>query len=86
MTLKGNFFKLAYDAEWRMYQYHVDFNPPVENKKMKSALLMSHRELIGDVRAFDGMILYLPHRLPQNVRIAVYSFVFVHPFIHVDKK
>ncbi|KAK7087801.1 piwi-like protein 1 [Littorina saxatilis] len=67
IMLKGNFFKLNYARDWRLYQYHVDYLPPVENKKIRGALLASHSEVLGDVRAFDGMILYLPHKLPDKV-------------------
>ncbi|XP_003391478.2 PREDICTED: piwi-like protein 1, partial [Amphimedon queenslandica] len=50
-----------------IYQYNVSYNPPVENKRMRLALLYHHEEaLIGKVHSFDGMVLYLPHRLHNN--------------------
>ena len=67
MILKGNFFKLSYATDWMLYQYHVTYMPPVESRKMKGALLASHAEMLGDVRAFDGTILYLPFKLPDKV-------------------
>ena len=56
VPVRGNFFRLAYDPDWRMYQYHVDYRPPVESRKMKAALLASHRETIGDVRAWGTKV------------------------------
>ena len=67
MVLKGNFFKLHYAPDWMLYQYHVTYMPPVESRKMKGALLASHSEQLGDVRAFDGTVLYLPVKLPDKV-------------------
>lgn len=72
MELVANFFKVETAPEWVLYQYHVDFMPPVDSKKMKGALLASHTELLGDVRAFDGTILYLPRKLNDTVT-EVYS-------------
>nr|KAG5694355.1 hypothetical protein BaRGS_002209 [Batillaria attramentaria]KAG5702279.1 hypothetical protein BaRGS_002946 [Batillaria attramentaria] len=67
VDLKANFFRLQTAPNWLLYQYHVDFRPPVESKRMKGALLASHQELLGDVRAFDGTILYLPKKLDDTV-------------------
>lgn len=51
-----------------IYQYNVSYNPPVESKGLRIGLLKDHEEsLIGKTRAFDGMILYLPKRLPKDV-------------------
>lgn len=50
-----------------IYQYNVSYSPPVDSKGLRIALLRDHEEsLIGKIRAFDGMILYLPHRLPND--------------------
>lgn len=72
LELLANFFRVQTAPEWVLYQYHVDFKPVVESKKLKGALLASHTELLGDVRAFDGTILYLPRRLNDTVT-EVYS-------------
>ena len=67
MALKGNFFKLSYAPDWMLYQYHVTYMPPIESRKLKGALLASHSDKLGNVRAFDGCILYLPFKLPDKV-------------------
>lgn len=69
IPLLANYFLLEMAPSWTLYQYVVDFNPPIDSKKMKGALLASHQNLIGDVRAFDGSVLFLPRRLPDNVSI-----------------
>ena len=62
-----NYFNLEQAPDWHLYQYHVDFNPAVESKRMRIALLCSHEEIIGRTKAFDGMVLFLPKKLPQQV-------------------
>ncbi|XP_065507718.1 piwi-like protein 2 [Caloenas nicobarica] len=52
-----------------VYQYHVTFSPEVECRSMRFAMLKEHREVTGDVTAFDGSILFLPILLPQTVRV-----------------
>ena len=64
-----NYFNLEQAPDWHLYQYHVDFNPPVESKRMRIALLCSHEELIGKTKAFDGMVLFLPKKLQEQVLI-----------------
>ena len=62
-----NYFNLEQAPDWHLYQYHVDFNPPVESKRMRIALLCSHEDLIGKTKAFDGMVLFLPIKLQNQV-------------------
>ncbi|XP_076435020.1 piwi-like protein 1 [Babylonia areolata] len=66
IALRGNFFKLRVPQQWTIYQYHVNFTPPVEGKRVKKGLLYTHGDIIGPIRAFDGMLLFLPTRLPDD--------------------
>ncbi len=51
-----------------IYQYVVDFNPPVEGRALRRFLLKVHKEtVLGNVFSFDGSMLFLPHRLPEQV-------------------
>jgi len=51
-----------------VYQYAVLFNPDVDSLRMRHNLLEDQRtrDVIGDVKAFDGRILFLPIQL-QNL-------------------
>jgi aubergine-like protein len=49
------------------YQYAVSFNPEVHSKNMRFKLLYAQSAVIGETRNFDGCILFLPNRLPQEV-------------------
>ena len=78
ISLSGNYIRINC-ANPGVYQYHVDFRPMVDSKNIRFKLLNEHRDVIGNVKAFDGSILYLPIRLPNQVIISwcfQYDFVF----------
>ncbi|XP_062995532.1 piwi-like protein 2 [Elgaria multicarinata webbii] len=66
VPLAMNLIKIHCQNE-AVYQYHVTFSPNVECKNMRFAMLKEHKSVTGEVTAFDGSILYLPIKLPQNV-------------------
>uniref|UniRef100_A0A673GYZ1 Piwi-like protein 1 n=1 Tax=Sinocyclocheilus rhinocerous TaxID=307959 RepID=A0A673GYZ1_9TELE len=60
---KANFMRLLSRPLWALYQYHVDFKPPMESRRLRSALLFQHEETLGKAHTFDGAILFLPNKL-----------------------
>ena len=64
----SNYFKLQSQPDWHLYQYHVDFNPEVDSKRIRQAMMWEQRHLLGEVKVFDGMIMFLQKKLPQKVR------------------
>ncbi|XP_067557331.1 piwi-like protein 1 isoform X2 [Pseudorca crassidens] len=67
VRLSTNHFRLTSRPQWALYQYHVDYNPLMEARRLRSALLFQHEDLIGRCHAFDGTILFLPKRLQHKV-------------------
>nr|XP_020860026.1 piwi-like protein 1 isoform X3 [Phascolarctos cinereus] len=67
VRLSTNHFRLTSRPQWALYQYHVGYNPQMEARRLRSALLFQHEELIGRCHAFDGTILFLPKRLQNKV-------------------
>lgn len=65
VTLLTNHFKLKTKTNFGVYQYNVSYQPEQESKRVRVGLLKSQRDLIGSVHAFDGMMLFLPIRLPE---------------------
>ncbi|XP_041644109.1 piwi-like protein 1 [Cheilinus undulatus] len=63
IQLSANFFRILSRPQWVLYQYHVDFKPPMESRRLRIALLFQHEETLGSARSFDGALLFLPHRL-----------------------
>uniref|UniRef100_A0A8C2ISH9 Piwi-like RNA-mediated gene silencing 1 n=1 Tax=Cyprinus carpio TaxID=7962 RepID=A0A8C2ISH9_CYPCA len=61
--LRANFMRLLSRPLWALYQYHVDYKPPMESRRLRSALLFQHEETLGKAHTFDGAILFLPNKL-----------------------
>ncbi|KAM6944761.1 piwi-like protein 1 [Lycodopsis pacificus] len=72
IRLTANFFRILSRPQWVLYQYHVDFDPPMEARRLRTALLFQHEETLGSARTFDGALLFLPRRLP-NKETVLYS-------------
>lgn len=51
-----------------VYQYHVDFSPEVPSQRIRKSMINSLKALTGDVSISDGMLLFLPVRLDNEVR------------------
>ncbi|XP_048369812.1 piwi-like protein 1 [Sphaerodactylus townsendi] len=67
IKLSTNHFRLSSRPQWTLYQYHIDYNPHMEARRLRSALLFQHEALIGKTHAFDGSILFLPKKLENKV-------------------
>ncbi|KFV63354.1 Piwi-like 1 [Dryobates pubescens] len=67
VKLVTNYFRLMSRPQWALYQYHVDYHPEMEARRLRSALLFQHEKLIGKTHAFDGSILFLPKKLDNKV-------------------
>ena len=62
-----NYFKLNSKPGGMIYQYNVSYNPEVDNKKVRVAMINGQNELLGKPRAFDGMVLFMPRKLAETV-------------------
>jgi aubergine-like protein len=62
-----NYFEVINKPEWVLYQYHVDFMPPIDSRRMRIALMRNHDQLFPLNKAFDGTTLYSLTRLPNEV-------------------
>ncbi|XP_043548694.1 piwi-like protein 4 [Chiloscyllium plagiosum] len=69
-----NLFAFRSPSKWCLYQYQVTFMPDIESKRLRMALLFSHSDLLGTIRAFDGAMLFLPNKL-QNQATKVTSMM-----------
>ncbi|KAK3770140.1 hypothetical protein RRG08_007051 [Elysia crispata] len=65
-NLITNYFPVTLPSEFKIYQYHVDFKPNIENVRVKFAMIANLSEAIGDTKLFDGGILYLARKLPAD--------------------
>jgi len=53
-------FKKDLDVDSGVFEYHVSFNPPVDNVRDKKAIIRQQEHVLGKVRVFDGATLCLP--------------------------
>ncbi|XP_063698555.1 protein argonaute-3 [Culicoides brevitarsis] len=62
-----NYIKLLTDPDKGVFEYLVDFAPPIASKNIRCKLMGKIRDVIGETRTFDGVTLYLPIKLPEVV-------------------
>ncbi len=48
-------------------KYHVNFEPDIQSKVLKSGLLKEHNAIFKNSRAFDGSTIYSMTKLPDAV-------------------
>ncbi|CAL8111662.1 unnamed protein product [Orchesella dallaii] len=62
-----NFVQLTKDKDVPVFEYHVAFSEFLESTNMKKHIMKQLVKAIGPVHNFDGQILYLPKRLPNDI-------------------
>jgi len=63
-----NYFKVDKMPRFEgLHQYVVAFDPDIQSQKLKGFLLFSMQDVIGEVKVFDGMSLFLPRKLAEPV-------------------
>lgn len=62
LNLKANYFKMLLNKDWDIFQYRVDFNPEIEDVRLKKALLRRERTQIGG-NLFDGTMIFTCKRI-----------------------
>lgn len=67
----ANFVRLGCEVGKGFYEYEVKFQPECDSKNMCFRLLNSCWDSYGQVKTFDGTVLYLPIKLPDKVRIEI---------------
>lgn len=59
----SNYFELLSHPNWHLFQYHVYFEPPIESRRLKYALIKS---VIPSESAFDGSTLFTLKELTKD--------------------
>lgn len=62
----ANYIRIYSEPDTGIFEYEVRFNPPVDSNKIRFKLLHQHSEVLGPTKTFDGVVLYLPHKLPED--------------------
>ncbi|XP_001603582.2 piwi-like protein Ago3 [Nasonia vitripennis] len=75
ISLTANYINLKVNKDKGMFQYEVKFAPDVDSRSLRYKLLNQHLNDLGNVKTFDGTVLYLPIKLPNNRQ----TYESVHP-------
>ncbi|XP_026806338.1 piwi-like protein Siwi [Rhopalosiphum maidis] len=68
VKLKTNYFPITSYTDWTLYQYQVEFQPDCEVKRINSALLRVHQQVLGSY-IFDGQMLYSSTKYKKNPKV-----------------
>ncbi|XP_001352313.3 protein piwi isoform X1 [Drosophila pseudoobscura] len=66
ISLQSNFFRLQTKPEWRIVHYHVDFEPELENIRVRMGILSNHANILGAGYLFDGKQLFTHKKLEKD--------------------
>eukprot|EP00099_Drosophila_melanogaster_P011508 NP_001285825.1 P-element induced wimpy testis, isoform B [Drosophila melanogaster] len=69
VMLQTNFFRLKTKPEWRIVHYHVEFEPSIENPRVRMGVLSNHANLLGSGYLFDGLQLFTTRKFEQEITV-----------------
>ncbi|XP_050425877.1 piwi-like protein Ago3 [Adelges cooleyi] len=70
LQLSSNYIGIELEQNKGVFEYRVDYNPPVDVKPARFMLLNQHRNILP-VKTFDGTSLYIPSRLPDDETLLI---------------
>ncbi|XP_034947193.1 piwi-like protein Ago3 [Chelonus insularis] len=74
IDIMSNHINIKVSSGKGIFRYEVKFNPQIDSPSIRNALLNQHKNLLGGTKVFDGIILFIPIRLPKD-RIEVESLL-----------
>ncbi|KAK2582643.1 hypothetical protein KPH14_004922 [Odynerus spinipes] len=66
VDILANYIDLKLEPGKGLFQYEVKFDPDIDSIILRRKLLNQHAAALGRTKSFDGAILYLPQKLPQE--------------------
>ena len=67
IDLISNYYEVSVRKNYTLYQYHVDFEPAIDSKRLRIGLLYSFKHLFQDCCSFDGQQLYSVYKLEEEI-------------------
>ena len=82
-----NYVKVTIDPGKGIFEYEVHFHPSQDNRGVRFKLLNQHRETWGPAKTFDGVNLYLPYQMPDQVCVVFLIFIISNTkfLLHMKK-
>lgn len=68
IALQTNYFRLLTTPTWRIFQYHVSFEPEVELRRIRQGILSNHRSLLGGY-LYDGTKLFSINKMRDDITV-----------------
>ncbi|XP_044315488.1 protein piwi isoform X1 [Drosophila rhopaloa] len=69
IRLQTNFFRIKTKPEWRIVHYHVEFEPSIENPRVRMGILSNHASFLGSGYLFDGLQLFTTRKFEQELTV-----------------
>ncbi|XP_073978510.1 piwi-like protein Ago3 isoform X2 [Rhodnius prolixus] len=70
VKVAANYIRLNVEKGKGVFQYDVKFNPDVDSTNIRCQLMKNVTHIIGETKSFDGSLLYLPVKLPEEITTA----------------
>lgn len=78
----SNYIDMKIEPGKGLFQYEVKFSPDIDSTGLRRKLLNQHVDTLGRTRTFDGMILYLPKKLSQDVSLSSLIKVLLIQYVY----
>ncbi|KAK0087279.1 hypothetical protein PV325_001377 [Microctonus aethiopoides] len=69
INIMSNYINVKISPEKGIFRYEVKFSPETDSPRIRNALLNQHSNILGKAKNFDGVLLYLPIKLPEDPTI-----------------
>jgi len=73
INMSANYLRMDLEKDKGVYEYEVRYEPRTDNRDQRFRLLNQHREVIGGVKVFDGVKLYLPQKVDIGPMTSVHT-------------
>lgn len=70
VLLTSNFFLLDKAPTWSLYQYRVDFEPPIEIPGLRKRMIFLQKSVLGGYLYDGSSVVYLTHKLDADPFVA----------------
>uniref|UniRef100_A0A0C9PZ99 PIWIL1_0 protein n=1 Tax=Fopius arisanus TaxID=64838 RepID=A0A0C9PZ99_9HYME len=67
VDIMANYLGLKIEPKKGIFRYETRFEPETDSPRLRNALLNQHLEFLGKCKTFDGILLYISNRLPDDV-------------------
>jgi len=86
LNVTANYLRLFSEPEAGVFEYEIKYQPAVDMRTERFRLIRQCESVIGTVKTFDGVKLFLPKRLDSQVIDAKHSETGANVKVHLNYK